>query len=368
MTEILDDEAADLRRANAELQRRLDECCAERDAATAREAALAEVLDVINRSPGDLAPVFDAMLEKAMRLCEAAFGGLAIFDGDTYRVVATHNIPEPLAAVFRGTLPIRPETSFGRIARGETPVHIADVSADETYRMGSPVRRALVDLAGARSALWVALRKENAVLGTFVVWRQEVRPFSDKEIALLEMENARLLGELQQRTADLQESLEYQTATSDVLKVISRSTFDVQPVFETIVETAARLCDADQAAIYRPRRRSRTLLALNFGFPAEYEAAVAIGTLPAGPRPGRETAGTGGARGQRRCMSTTSAAVPGYSELAIETAASGRGPCSACRCCARAGAIGTIAPRADQRSSRLPSGRSSLSAPSPIRR
>ena len=117
MTEILDDETADLRRANAELQRRLDECCAERDAATAREATLAEVLDVINRSPGDLVPVFDAMPDKAMRLCEAAFGGLAIFDGDTYRVVATHNIPEPLAAVFRGTLPIRPETSFGRNAR-----------------------------------------------------------------------------------------------------------------------------------------------------------------------------------------------------------------------------------------------------------
>ncbi len=316
MTEILDNEAADLRRANAELQRRLDECCAERDAATAREAALAEVLDVINRSPGDLAPVFGAMLEKAMRLCEAAFGGLAIFDGDTYRVVATHNIPEPLAAVFQGTLAIRPETSFGRIARGETPVHIADVSADETYRMGSPVRRALVDLAGARSALWVALRKENAVLGTFVVWRQEVRPFSDKEIALLEMENARLFGELQQRTADLQESLEYQTATSDVLKVISGSTFDIQPVFQTIVETAARLCDADQAAIYR-RDGEAALLALNFGFPAEYEAAVAVGTFPLGPtRP--ETPVRAMLEGHPVHVHDV-AAVPGYSELAIRT-------------------------------------------------
>ena len=99
-----------------------------------QQTATAEVLQVINSSPGDLAPVFDAMLEKAMRLCEAAFGGLAIFGGDTYRVVATHNIPEPLAAVFQGTLPIRPETSFGRIARAKR-VHIADVSADETYRM-----------------------------------------------------------------------------------------------------------------------------------------------------------------------------------------------------------------------------------------
>jgi PAS domain S-box-containing protein len=164
------------------------------DEALQRETATAEVLQVINSSPGDLAPVFDAMLEKAMRLCEAAFGGLAIFDGDTYRVVATHNIPEPLAAVFQGTLPIRPETSFGRIARGETPVHIADVSADEIYRTGSPVRRALVDLAGARSALWVALRKENAVLGTFVVWRQEVRPFSDKQVRCSEFRRAGVIA------------------------------------------------------------------------------------------------------------------------------------------------------------------------------
>ena len=360
MTEILDNEAADLRRANAELQRRLDECCAERDAATAREAALAEVLDVINRSPGDLAPVFDAMLEKAMRLCEAAFGGLAIFDGDTYRVVATHNIPEPLAAVFQGTLPIRPETSFGRIARGETPVHIADVSADETYRMGSPVRRALVDLAGARSALWVALRKENAVLGTFVVWRQEVRPFSDKQIALLEnfaaqaviaMENARLLGELQQRTADLQESLEYQTATSDVLKVISGSTFDIQPVFQTIVETAARLCDADQAAIYR-RDGEAALLALNFGFPAEYEAAVAVGTFPLGPtRP--ETPVRAMLEGHPVHVHDV-AAVPGYSELAIRL---GKVRTSLGVPLMREGrAIGSIL-LARQRSSRLPTGR-----------
>jgi GAF domain-containing protein len=177
-----------------------------------QQTATAEILQVINSSPGDLAPVFDAMLERAVRLCEAAFGGLAVFDGDTYSVVAMHNVPQPLADMWQGTLPIRPETSLGRIARGEATVHIADISADGTYAIGSPIRRTAVDLAGARTALWVALRKDDAVLGTFVVWRQEVRPFTDKQIALLEsfaaqavisMDNARLLNEIRQRQAEL---------------------------------------------------------------------------------------------------------------------------------------------------------------------
>jgi PAS domain S-box-containing protein len=177
-----------------------------------QQTATAEILQVINSSPGDLAPVFDAMLERAVRLCEAAFGGLAVFDGDTYSIVAMHDVPQPLADLWRGTLPIRPETAFGRIARGEASVHTPDMSADETYRIGSPMRRAAVDLAGARTALWVALRKDDAVLGTFVVWRREVRPFSDKQIALLEnfaaqaviaMDNARLVEEIRQRQAEL---------------------------------------------------------------------------------------------------------------------------------------------------------------------
>ena len=182
-----------------------------------QQTATAEVLQVINASPGDLRPVFDAMMEKAMRLCEAAFGALALFDSDTYRIVATHNLPEPLVNTMSGTQPIRPGSAFGRVMQGESIIHIADASADEVGRAASPVRRAMVDVGGTRTALWVALHKDGVPVGCFMAYRREVRPFSDRQVALLEnfaaqaviaMENGRLLDELRQRQEELRITFE----------------------------------------------------------------------------------------------------------------------------------------------------------------
>ena len=218
-----------------------------------QQTATAEVLSVISSSPGQLAPVFDAMLEKALSLSEANFGGLWTSDGDRFHAVAMQGVPALFAEFHSKPLEALPGSGLYRLVRGESLIHIADLREDEGYRSGNPGKRALVELGGARTALWLPMRKDGALLGTFVVYRQHLRPFTEKHIALLQnfaaqaviaIENARLLGELR-------ESLEQQTATSEVLRVISSSPGDLEPVFATLLEKAVGICGASFGNIYR---------------------------------------------------------------------------------------------------------------------
>jgi adenylate cyclase len=183
--------------------------------ALAQQTATAEVLQVINSSPGDLAPVFEAMLERAMRLCRAEFGEFFITEDGKLRAVAVRGIPAAFAEFrYRNPAPPIPGSITARILSGEPIIHVSDVKDDELYRRADPHRRALVDLGGARTFLSVTLIKDEAVLGSINSYRQEVRPFTDKQIALLQnfaaqaviaMENSRLLDELRQRTDEVAE-------------------------------------------------------------------------------------------------------------------------------------------------------------------
>ena len=232
---------------------------AELHEAREQQAATARVIEIINASPGDLAPVFDALLENAMRLCRAVFGGLWTYDGNRFHTAALKGVPATFARFHKAPVDPQPGNIAQAIIDGSDVLHIPDMSKDDGYRSGVPAKRSLVDEGGARSVLVAALRNDERVLGFFLIYRQEVGLFSNSQIALLKnfaaqaaiaIENARLLNELRRRTAELTESLEQQTATSDVLRLITGSLGNLDPVFNGILEKAVRICDATFGNLY----------------------------------------------------------------------------------------------------------------------
>jgi GAF domain-containing protein len=244
-----------------------------------QQTATSEVLEVISSSPGELEPVFEAMLEKATRVCGSTFGTLYLREGEAFRAVSMYGAPAVYAqARLHALVNPGPGTGLGRLVRTKHVVHVADVTTENAYQDRDPMRVGAAELGGVRTLLCVPMLKEGDLIGAIAIYRQQVLPFTDKQIelvtnfanqAVIAIENARLLGELRQRTSDLTEALEQQTATSEVLEVISTSPGALDPVFEAMLEKATRICEATYGVLWLREGDSYRMATVQGALPAE---------------------------------------------------------------------------------------------------
>ena len=261
MATTQDEMIIELQDTIAALQVRLDAALAQRNSdygeRVKHQAATIDVLKAMSASPGDPQPVFDLITTRARELCGSVASMLFEYDGELLHMRTWGGYDPDAAESYLRQFPMRPDrsTAVGRAILEQRIVHVRDVAAD-------PEISVTVRTMGVGSTIVIPLQRDGQSLGVIAIGLLAPGGFSDSQIELLKtfaeqaviaISSAETYRALQTRTADLQESLEYQTATSDVLKVISRSAFDLQPVLDTLVETAARLCDAEQAAIIRPR-------------------------------------------------------------------------------------------------------------------